>query len=118
MAVKKLTRERLNGGTQIDLITWAGMATGDTGEPFESLDWGDLTVTFSGTFGVGTTAKLRGSNNGTDYFDLTDPQGNAISKSSSAMEAVTETPRYIRPEISGGSADAVDCQILARRGSR
>jgi hypothetical protein len=118
MAVRSVTATKLQGNTVVMLYAWTGLATGDTGEPIEPLDWGDLTVTIEGDFGTGVTGSLEGSNDGTNYYALTDPQGNAISKTAAAVEAVTETPRYIRPKAASGTGGAIECRILARRGSR
>lgn len=119
MAVRSVSVTNLHGGGNVNLVAWTALANGDTGEPYESLDYGDLSVTFEGTFGAGGTIKLRGSNDGSNYYDLTDPQGNAISKTAAGIEQVVETPRYIRPEVTAGDGTtALQCRILARRGSR
>lgn len=59
-------------------------------------------VQFTGTFGTGGTILLEGSNDGTNYVTLTDPQGNAISKTAAGIEAIEETTVYIRPRVSAG----------------
>lgn len=98
---------------------WTGLLNGDTGAPIQVLDFGDMTVTVEGTFGSGGTIKLRGSNDGTNYYDLTDPQGNAISKSAAGIEAVIEAPVYVRPEVTAGDGSTdLQCRIMARKGSR
>lgn len=119
MATRSLTRTNLPAGTSVALLAWTGLANGDVGEAFECLDFADLNVTVEGTFGAGGTIVLKGSNDGTNYYTLTDPQGNAISKTAAATEAVVETPRYIRPEVTAGDGStSLQCRILARRGSR
>lgn len=106
-------------GTQVRLFTWTGVPNGDVGAAIEVVDFADLTVTLSGTFGTGGSVTFKGSNDGTNYFALTDPQGNAITKTAGGIESVTETPRYLRPEITAGDGTtAIDVQLLARRGSR
>lgn len=104
-------------GQHARLVTWTALANGDTGEPFQNTDYGaEATVTFEGTFGTGGTIKLRGSNDGTNYYDLTDPQGNAISKTAAGIELVAEAPLYIRPEVTAGDGTtALQCRILFRR---
>ena len=114
MAVQAVTPTLIGQG--IKLYVWTALANGDTGQPVSALEYGDITVTFEGTFGAGGTIKLRGSNDGTNYYDLTDPQGNAISKTAAGIELVTETPYYIRPEVTAGDGTtALQCRIFARR---
>jgi hypothetical protein len=113
MAVRTAVVTHLDHNTM--LVEWTGLATGDTGQPFEFLGYGDLTVTFEGTFAGGSSVTLEGSNDGTNYYACTDPQGNPITKLAGAMEAVTETPRWVRPSVASGAADSVQCRILARR---
>ncbi len=106
-------------GTQVRLFVWNNLANGDVGAAIEIVDFADLTLTLSGTFGTGGTVTLKGSNDGTNYFAITDPQGNAITKTAGGIKSVNETPRYLRPEVTAGDGTtAIDAQILARRGSR
>lgn len=80
---------------------------GDTGAP----TWGCSNGV--GTFG-GATVTLQGSLDGTNWATLTDAQGNAISVTSAALEAVTELVRYIRPVVTGGSGTDVTVLLLMR----
>jgi hypothetical protein len=119
VAVRTLTATPLDTGTNVKLVTWTGLLNGDTGQPMEMPDYGDLTVTVEGTFSTGGSITLEGSNNGTNYYALTDGQGNAITKTTAGIEAIIETPRYIRPNVTAGDGTtALQCRILARRGSR
>ena len=84
------------------VITWTGLLNGDDGSPIEMPGSSDRSIQFTGTFGVGGTIVLEGSNDGTNYVSLTDPQGNAISKTAAGIEAVMELTRYIRPRVTAG----------------
>lgn len=84
------------------LVTWTGLLNGDTGAPVSRTDFPDRTVQIVGTFGVGGSVNFEGSNDGTNWAILTDPQGNAITKTAAGMEVVTETPRYVRPNVTAG----------------
>jgi hypothetical protein len=84
------------------LMTWTGLLNGDTGAPLTFHDYPDRTFQVTGTFGTGGSVNLEGSNDGTNWAILTDPQGNAITKTAAGMEAVTETPRYMRPNVTAG----------------
>ena len=97
-------------------ITWETLTTTNAdGVPVAIAKFGDKTVTFTGTFGVGGTVKLQGTNDGTNWIDLADPQGNAISKTSASIEAVTENPWKIRPYVSAGDGTTdLDVIVIAR----
>lgn len=118
MAITNLTSADTIG-TMVRLFVWTGIPNGNTGQAIEIVDFADLTVTLEGTFSTGGSVTLEGSNNGTNYYPLTDPQGNAITKTTAGVETVTETPRFIRPSVTAGDGStAIDVRLLARRGSR
>lgn len=102
-----------SGGGSFVLYIWANMTTNDVGAPVELPTFADRTAQMEGTFN-GATVDLKGSLDGTNYRSLTDPQGNAISKTAAALEAVTEIVRYIRPEVSGGTTPSVTVTVLMR----
>lgn len=97
-------------------ITWEMLTTtNDSGTPVSVPKFIDKTVTFTGTFGVGGTVALQGSNDGTNWYSLTDPQGNAISKTAAGIEAVSENPWKIRPFVSAGDGTTdLDVIVIAR----
>jgi hypothetical protein len=97
------------------VVTWAGMVNGDVGAPVEMGDFGDRSIQVSGTFDTSTIV-LEGSNNGSNYLTLTDPQGNALSKTSEAIEQVQEVPRYTRPSVTaGGASTSLTMTLLLRK---
>lgn len=109
--------------TQIEadalLVQWANMANGDTGSPIELTSYSDRSVQIQGTFGVGGTCVVQGSNDSTDYQTLTDPQGNAVSKTAAAIETLTELTRLTRPSITAGDGTtALTVSMLLRKTSR
>ena len=85
-------------------ITWTGLLNGDTGSAVEIVRGADKSAQIAGTFGTGGTLKIQGSNDGTNYVSLTDPQGNAIEKTAASIEQVSELTRYIRPNVTAGDA--------------
>ena len=84
------------------LVSWVSLANGDSGSPVEYHTSADRSVQVVGTFGAGGTVVIEGSNDGTNYVTLTDPQANALSFSSAGLEAISELTRYIRPRVTGG----------------
>ena len=96
------------------LHEWALTSADPVGAWSEHPGAADRSVQFSGTWG-GATAVLEGSIDGVTAFVLTDPQGNAISKSNDALEAIMENVRYYRASLSVvGSGASVSVQMLSR----
>lgn len=98
------------------LYTWADLANGDTGIDFSNLLLSEKTVQVTGTFGTGGTVALEGSNDGTNYETLKDPQGNSLSFTAAGLEAVQENPRFIRPNVSAGDGTTALTVTLAVKG--
>jgi len=84
------------------LVTWTPLANGDTGNAMQTGAWRDASVQVQGTFGTGGSVTFQGSNDGTNWFALTDPQGNAITKTADALEQISEISRYVRPNVTAG----------------
>lgn len=108
------TTTDINGDRSVMLFTWTLTTADHTGDPVAWADWADRSVQMTGTWG-GATAVLEGANVAT-YLSITDPQGNAISKTADALEACTEVTRYVRPRLSVvGAGATVVVTLLARR---
>lgn len=110
-----------NDGSVIS-VSWASLTTtNNEGTPISAVEFADRSVTFHGIFGVGGTIKLQGSNLADNtvsagYFDLTDPQGNAISKTSGALEALTEIVRWVKPVVTAGDGTtSLTATLILRR---
>lgn len=103
-----------NGQRQLVQVVWSGLLSGDVGDAYELPAWSDRSVQIEATFGDGTIT-FQGSNDGTTYYPLTDPQGNAIAKTANALEQISELTRYVRPSFSGTTGTAGVVTFLARR---
>jgi hypothetical protein len=106
-------------------FTWTGLLNGDVGAPLLSAHLPDKCIQFGGTFGAGGTIKFRGCNLATpnadiatDWFDLTDPQGNAISKTASGAEQAEENPRWVAPIVTAGDGTTTLTATLIANGRR
>lgn len=113
MAVINYTNLRTLPAGTAWTFTWTNLATGDTGQPVEMTDAQDRSIQVSGTFGT-STFTLEGSNDGTNWFVLTDPQGNNISKTAAALEAISEAVRYVRPNVSGGAGATLTAVLFVK----
>ena len=107
------------------VVAWVAMAgsTSDVGAAFDvstvpGAGGADRSVQVLGTFGT-STMLIQGSNDGgTTWTTLADPQGNALSKTAAAVEAVLEYTRAIRPSVGGGgNGTGLECWLVVK-GSR
>lgn len=101
------------GVTRVYLATWASIGDADTCTAVPMSGASDRSVQITGTFG-GATIVVQGSNDGTNYAPLTDPQGNAISKTSAAIEQISEISRFVKPTTSGGTSSAITVSLLLK----
>jgi len=95
---------------------WTTLLNGDTGSPLSLVGSADRSVQINGTFGAGGTIIIEGSNDGVNYVILTDPQGNTLSKTAAAIEAVLELTKWIRPRVSAGDGTtSLTVTLIARK---
>jgi len=96
-------------------VKWETLTCGDTGSPFQVPDWmGFLSVQVFGTFNS-ETLTMQGSNDGTNWAALTDPQGNDIALTAAKIEIIEEMPRYVRPSFSGSSGGDLDVIMIGKK---
>lgn len=103
MATRALTP--VDENTRSLTIQWSGLtfASTDDGAPLERPDYADRSIQVQGTAGAGLSLNIEGSNDGTNYVVLTDPQGNTLTITAiGRIEQVQELTRYIRPRITAG----------------
>ena len=116
MAVRAVKVTKLGDGT-IEL-KWEGLLNGDTGAWAHFARYPDKTMQVIGTFSIGGTCTLEGSNDaGTTAGAVHDAQGAAIAPSVGATEndvaVLAESPQALRPNITAGDGSTdVDCIIL------
>ena len=112
------------GRPDVRQVTWT-LANGDVGTPVDLSNYPDKSVDIGGNFGAGGSVTLRGNNatsspnpasSATVWAALTDPQANAITKTSKAIEEVLENTRWYSPEVTAGDGTtAITVSILARK---
>lgn len=100
MATITPTRQAIGAGTH--LVTWANIASGDTCEALQFVAGADRSAQVTGTFD-GASVSIEGSNDNINFSALSDPQGNALTFTSTRIENVMEMVRSIRPAVSGGT---------------
>jgi hypothetical protein len=113
MAVRPIN---FSGPTNESVIeaSWDTMLNGDTGAGVKIAKYPDKTVQVVGTFGVGGTVAVQGSNDGTTWGDCHDPQGTAIAIQDNEPVVIAESPLYLRPNVTAGDGSTdVDVYIVA-----
>lgn len=114
--------------SNVEQVTWSGLDGDDTGTPVNMSKCADKTVhIFSPTAAYGSaTVTIEGSNDvradplhpshaSAIWTGLTDAQGNAISKTANAIEALLENPLWIRPKTAGGTASDITVSLVGKR---
>lgn len=121
MAVRALTVNDRSFPNCVTL-TWTGLtqATTDSGEPAQYPHFNDKCVHVTGTLGVNGAVAIEGSNDGTNYKVLTDPQGNALTINAvNTIEQIMEAPLYIRPNVTAGDGSTNFTVVMqCTKGSR
>ena len=97
---------------------WDAMGNADTGDALDpnggSISFPDKTVHVHGVNWGSATLIIQGSNDGVNWETLTDPSNTALSFTSDALKVILESPLYIRPKTSGGTATDVNVIIAGR----
>jgi len=104
---------RTNPNMTAWVVSWPAMGNADQGSAIEMPECSEKSVQITGTF-ASATVTFKGSNDGTNWTTLTDPQGNAISKTAADLEAVSEHTRYVRPETTGGVGTSVTVTLFMK----
>jgi hypothetical protein len=99
------------------LATWATLTEADTTpQAIEFAEHADRSVQVTGTFAAGTVI-IEGSNDGTNWAQLNDPQGNVLSFTAAKIEQLLEVTRYMRPRVTAGTGVSVAVSMILRRAS-
>lgn len=114
MAVRSAVRRDLENNTTT--ITWEGITEADSGTPVIIPELEDKTVQTIGDFDAAGAITLQGSNDGTNWFSLTDEGTTAIvMTAATAGHRIYENPLYIRPLATAGTAVDMDVIITGVR---
>jgi len=89
-------------GDTLHETRWNTLANGDTGAPQSN---GTLPIKWfkaRGTFGVGGSVQLEGSDDAVNWNVLKDPQGATIVLTAAGSRSVNENPKFTRPNVTAG----------------
>lgn len=97
-------------------FSWALLTASPDGSPVQFAQWADRTWQATGSFG-GATLTFQGSNDGTNWFTLTNAAGGAAAALTAAGGLATiELPLYVRPNLTVvGAGATVTVTLLMRR---
>lgn len=102
MATRNATITDIGESGKTKLVAWTGLLNGDNGAGAQWVEYSDRCFQVTGTFGTGGSCTIQGSNDGTNWAALADPQGNALTFTSQKIEQALELPRYVRPIVTAG----------------
>jgi hypothetical protein len=118
MALIKPTHAFVGGDQSASLWTWNLTTADHTGSHIEQVQNMDLCWQSFATNQGGMTVSTQGSNDGTNWFALTNASGgSAATFAADGGKQTVERPRYVRPSASGaaGAASVVAITLLARK---
>jgi hypothetical protein len=99
------------GNNGVATLTWATLTNGNVGQYMEVGRIPDKTVHVSGTFGSATLT-WQGSNDGTNFYTLTDADGADLAFTAAGLALCREAPKYIRPSAAGGGGTtSLNCYV-------
>ena len=99
----------------VETVTWETLTEADTGGGYIAGSLKPLvgSIQVIGTFGSATIV-LQGSNDNTNWVNLKDTGGTAISLTAAGAAEFSTAMAYIRPSTSGGSSSDVDVIVCLR----
>lgn len=90
------------------IYAWAGLLNGDSGTPAGVQGKAvEYTLIVTGTFGVGGSVALQGSNDGSTFFAMEDVTGSTIAATTNKMWRISHMPRQIKPVVTAGDGTTV-----------
>jgi hypothetical protein len=116
MATRNATITDISPTGKSKLVTWTGLLNTDDGAPADWVDYSDRCFQVTGTFGAGGSVTIQGSNDGTNWASLADPQGNALVFTSQRIEQALELPRFVRPLVTAGDGTTSLTVTLCMKG--
>lgn len=100
-------------------VVWSGLLNGDQGSSEDLSDYPDQSVQITGTFGVGGSVNIEGSNDGSTFAILNDSrgEGNALTLTAADLRQILEgVVGRVRPNVTAGDGSTnLVVTLTARR---
>lgn len=106
----------VSANNKVQLVTWPGLGLDDEGAAAAWVEFADRCFQVAGTFGVGGSLTVEGSNDGVNWSALSDPQGNALTFTTQKIEQALELPLFVRPVVTAGDETTDLTVTLCMRG--
>lgn len=116
MATAPITFNRdIESDGTVELLTWTLTTANSDGAAFLMPAHADICWQAQGTWGSGTLT-LQGSNDGTNWFTLSNAAGGtAATFTADGGKQTIEVPRYKRPNLTGSTGATITVTALVRR---
>jgi len=86
------------------VASWSTLtASGDLGLPICLAAWSDKTVVVTGDFTGSPTIIIEGSNDGTNFVQISNRQGTAMSFTAAGLNTSQDRPVFVRPRLTAGA---------------
>lgn len=88
----------------VPVVIWSGLLNGDDGSPIQLSAFSEKTWQAVGTFGASGTVTIEGSNDGTNWANISTRQGTTPLTLTSTTQINTsqDRPVWIRPRVTAG----------------
>lgn len=106
------------GALQLDhaIFTWTPLTTTNPdGAGVGYSGSGQRTIQINGTFGVGGTCIVEGTMDGTNWYQLNDLGGTALSFTAAGLKAIREDVVAVRPRVTAGDGTTSLTAVLGVR---
>lgn len=104
-------------GSNAVRVTWASMHNGDVGAPVPYGVYPDRSIQVTGTFGAGGSVSVLGSNDGTNFVQVSNQRGTAFAMTSAGLEQVEDVSYQIKPQVTAGDGTtSLTVTLFARTG--
>lgn len=105
-----------NGNRGLVSVVWSGLLNTDVGSTVELPGYADRSLQLTGALGSGGTVSIEGSNDGTNWHELGDAEGDQlVLDEASEIRNVMEMTRFIRPKVATGDGSTNLVVTMAAR---
>jgi hypothetical protein len=104
-----------SNGKTLYTIEWKNLSVNDFGETLQSLQHTSSSVQVTGTFGEKGSVLLEGSNDGVNFFPLSDSYGSLIHFNKAGLKSLGDTVAYLRPKVIEGDSTTFITTILVAK---
>lgn len=110
-----ITHVSSSPGVNIQKFFWETLTSDDTATGVQVNGRVNGSIQVTGDFGTNAVCALQGTNDGTNWADLSDLAGTAISLSAAGIQVFQDiNVLSIRPNVTAGTAEDLDVTVILR----